>query len=495
MASSINDTADAPDATGGNGTEDMRQLFNILHSSRRIIAIVGAGISVAAGCKDIFDARWVFETKDNVQQFARTMEDLRIQSVTATPTAFHHLLQFLAQDNRLLRLYTQNIDGLEVALPGLETATPLRRDKHKNWPQTIQLHGSIHYLTCQRCHSSTRVDDKGYEIQHGNLPLCTSARCSTQPKTKKVLRHREPGTLIPRVSLYNQTSYDSEEIIEVMDDDIKSGFNAVIIAGTSLKLDAIQKIVRRFVQQKQTLIVWIGPDPPPSSFHKCFRYIVQAKAEDVALEVNVAPTLCLLSGPEANAAKSLIAIYRKPKATEKEVQDTEAKARNAIKEAEARPKNTSIQTPEDNTAASANQDLLKSLVQSNTKLIKSHKKLVSKVQSYETTSRIVIKGFQQSQKMLKLLRKEVRDLRKEIKQTKEQDEQDKEDEQDVVQLTLVEGEFLTLQDAAVAAAALAGSAGNNGNNSEETTGLELLLDGGLDLALGGKAGSLLPLDG
>lgn len=61
-----------------------------------------------------------------------------------------------------------------------------------------------------------------------------------------------------------------------------------------------------------------------------------------------------------------------------------------------------------------------------------------------------------------------------------------------MQLALVEGELLTLQDVAVAAAGLAGAAGDDG---VETTSLELLLDSGLDLALGGEAGGLLLLDG
>jgi hypothetical protein len=61
-----------------------------------------------------------------------------------------------------------------------------------------------------------------------------------------------------------------------------------------------------------------------------------------------------------------------------------------------------------------------------------------------------------------------------------------------VELALVEGELLTLQDVAIAAAGLAGAAGDDG---VETTGLELLLDGGVNLAGGGEAGSLLSLDG
>jgi hypothetical protein len=62
----------------------------------------------------------------------------------------------------------------------------------------------------------------------------------------------------------------------------------------------------------------------------------------------------------------------------------------------------------------------------------------------------------------------------------------------LVELALVEGELLTLQDVAIAAAGLAGAAGDDG---VETTGLELLLEGGVDLAGGGEAGSLLSLDG
>lgn len=61
-----------------------------------------------------------------------------------------------------------------------------------------------------------------------------------------------------------------------------------------------------------------------------------------------------------------------------------------------------------------------------------------------------------------------------------------------MQLALVEGELLTLQDVTVAAAGLAGAGGDDG---VQTTGLELLLDGGLDLAVSGEAGSLLLLDG
>ena len=61
-----------------------------------------------------------------------------------------------------------------------------------------------------------------------------------------------------------------------------------------------------------------------------------------------------------------------------------------------------------------------------------------------------------------------------------------------MELALVESELLTLQNVTIDTAGLTGTAGNNGVQS---TGLELLLDGALDLAAGRHAGSLLLLDG
>lgn len=60
-----------------------------------------------------------------------------------------------------------------------------------------------------------------------------------------------------------------------------------------------------------------------------------------------------------------------------------------------------------------------------------------------------------------------------------------------MELALVESELLTLEDVTVAATGLAGAGRDNG---VETTGLELLLEGGVDLAGGGEALSLLLLD-
>lgn len=59
-----------------------------------------------------------------------------------------------------------------------------------------------------------------------------------------------------------------------------------------------------------------------------------------------------------------------------------------------------------------------------------------------------------------------------------------------MQLALVESKLLTLQDVTIAATGLTRTAGDDG---VQTTGLELLLKGGIDLAAGGVAFGLLLL--
>ena len=43
----------------------------------------------------------------------------------AAPTQFHLLMAAIAEEGRLRRLYTQNIDGIDTSLPQLETRIPL----------------------------------------------------------------------------------------------------------------------------------------------------------------------------------------------------------------------------------------------------------------------------------------------------------------------------------------------------------------------------------
>jgi NAD-dependent SIR2 family protein deacetylase len=56
----------------------------------------------------------------------------------AQPTALYQVVNYLATEKRLRRMYTQNIDGIETKLAALKRTVPL--NPSPPFPNTIQLH-------------------------------------------------------------------------------------------------------------------------------------------------------------------------------------------------------------------------------------------------------------------------------------------------------------------------------------------------------------------
>lgn len=154
--------------------QDIALLYHTFRYARRIVVIAGAGISVAAGIPDfrsttglfrlirndlklrgngaasgqqMFDASVVFSDDQALSNFHSTMCDLHELCSKCNPTPFHTLVNSVSQDNRLLRLYTQNIDCLDAKMPYLKTKHPLVQP----WPKTVQLHGTISDIICTKC--------------------------------------------------------------------------------------------------------------------------------------------------------------------------------------------------------------------------------------------------------------------------------------------------------------------------------------------------------
>ncbi|KAF8583007.1 DHS-like NAD/FAD-binding domain-containing protein [Ramaria rubella] len=120
--------------------------------AKRIAVVCGAGISVEAGIpdfrsqdglfqslkrdnpkeslssgKDLFDAS-VFKSTQKTALFYRMIARLSSLSSQGQPTAFHQLLRALDDRGQLLRVYTQNIDALEMKA-GLSFGVPEFEEK------------------------------------------------------------------------------------------------------------------------------------------------------------------------------------------------------------------------------------------------------------------------------------------------------------------------------------------------------------------------------
>ena len=83
----------------------------------------------------------MYNSLESTALLNKMMCDMYHQIEAASPTQFHLVIAALAEEGRLQRLYTQNIDGIDTQLPPLKTLIPL--PKKKPWPKAIQLHSDL----------------------------------------------------------------------------------------------------------------------------------------------------------------------------------------------------------------------------------------------------------------------------------------------------------------------------------------------------------------
>ena len=208
----------------------------------------------------------------------------------AKPTAFHEMLATLASEGRLLRLYTQNVDGIDTSLPPLATSIPLERKAP--WPRTIQLHGSLEKMVCSKCNTLKNFDPVLFD---GPIPpLCAVCEDLDKIRTENAgKRSHGIGRLRPRMVLYNESNPDDEAIGMVVKADLRARPDAIIVVGTSMEIPGVKRIVREMCGvvrgRKDGVAVWINRGPPPIAreFEGCWDLIVAGDCDKVAHRANM----------------------------------------------------------------------------------------------------------------------------------------------------------------------------------------------------------------
>lgn len=199
------------------------------------------------------------------------------------PTAFHHMLARMAQDDRLSRLYTQNIDCIETSLPPLVTQVPL--PPKAPWPTCIQLHGSLDKMVCQKCRHLAEFDRNLFDGPEA--PACPACTETDDLRTTTGQRSHGVGKMRPRIVLYNEHNPDEEAIASVMNSDIRSRPDTLIVVGTSLKIPGVRRLVKslsKVVRGKRNgIAMWINNEPPVGKeFEDCWDLVVKGNCEEVA---------------------------------------------------------------------------------------------------------------------------------------------------------------------------------------------------------------------
>lgn len=140
--------------------------------------------------RDLFDAS-LFRDATSTAVFYTFISKLKQSIDTVEPSPTHHFLKTLDTKGKLLRSYTQNIDGLEerVGLVGSASAQARSSPTNKKGRakmnlrevKNVQLHGDIRRVRCTLCSADYSFsDDHMTQFLEGNAPDCPD--CSTRCK-------------------------------------------------------------------------------------------------------------------------------------------------------------------------------------------------------------------------------------------------------------------------------------------------------------------------
>ncbi|KAJ1569398.1 hypothetical protein HK405_005463 [Cladochytrium tenue] len=203
-----------------------------------IVFLVGAGISVAAGLpvfrgagglysgrdggklKDLFDQGGYKRYPD---EFDRTMEGLRQQSLGAQPTRFHRLMKQLSDLGVLRTCYTMNIDELEFK-------AGLRPER------VLAVHGTLHSVRCSYagCQNRGPTDDTDWsQFATGGPVWCKDCLATTTQRGREI---RNQNRMRADIWLYGeQDDARAADFLDRAHTDSKTrSVKLLVVAGTSL---------------------------------------------------------------------------------------------------------------------------------------------------------------------------------------------------------------------------------------------------------------------
>jgi len=124
--------------------------------------------------KDLFDVS-LFSSPTTTSIFYTFIASLRNSILSAQPTPTHKFIRTMHERGKLMRCYTQNIDGIEtqegLSIGGKEA-------------QVCQLHGDIHALRCNYCNAVHEYTSEWTDmLLDGEAPECPECvrKCTHTP--------------------------------------------------------------------------------------------------------------------------------------------------------------------------------------------------------------------------------------------------------------------------------------------------------------------------
>lgn len=228
--------------------DDLQLIADIIKSKecQNIIVMTGAGLSTAAGIPDfrspdvglftrvmgkynvphpemVFHIDYFHDNPAVFYEISRGMLDVDFK-----PTVAHYFIKLLADKNLLLRHYTQNVDGLDLA-------AGLAEDK------VVAAHGTMYTSHCINSSCHTKYTLEWIKDQITKNSDMTVPRC-----------HKCQSVIKPDVVLYGEQLPANFFSMQTKD---FSQCNLLIIMGTSLKVEPFASLVERVPENTPRLLI------------------------------------------------------------------------------------------------------------------------------------------------------------------------------------------------------------------------------------------------
>lgn len=203
---------------------DINQVVKLIQDAQNIVVIIGAGASVGpdfrspgglydqiakSGALDdpyqVFDLEYFVKDPSVFWRFAHTI----FPAIEPDHSLTHFFLAALEEQGKLLRLYTQNVDTLEVGIPDEKLRC---------------VHGSWRENKCIQCGQVHTIEDLRQHVEAQTVPTCKM--CGGQIK--------------PGIVFFGQRT-------NIEDDDLKycaDHGDLLIVIGTSLRVAPVSYIPR-----------------------------------------------------------------------------------------------------------------------------------------------------------------------------------------------------------------------------------------------------------
>ncbi|EJD33670.1 DHS-like NAD/FAD-binding domain-containing protein, partial [Auricularia subglabra TFB-10046 SS5] len=299
----------------------LRNLSILVGSSRRIVIVTGAGVSRSSGIpdfrsanglyslakkntprtirgSDLFDAS-IFRDGHSASLFYSSIAELKAVIDKAKPSPTHHFMKAMLNEGRLLRVYTQNIDGFETQC-GLKSNAwieppsspfPLRTVIDSNAINVVQLHGDIHRVRCIICSASYHSSQEFANVfRSGGAPKCPECEKRCADRIARSARPIRTGTLRPDIILYNESHPDSDDVSAFCELDLVRRPDLLLVMGTSLKAYGIKTLVKDFARavhgnssgrnKPQPRVIFVNETPPLAEWRKVFDVHISGTTDD-----------------------------------------------------------------------------------------------------------------------------------------------------------------------------------------------------------------------